>query len=436
MADPIQVLGDWLQLPASHPRYKTLFMKGPAGTGKTYSIKAFKDYINGRCVVVAPTNKAAKVLRQRGILANTIHRLCYAVIPTGRTKEILTPMIDPGTLTPMRDKNGKIIFKVEIEDICEYVFDEASIHKKAAEFCPNLPDMVSQTLIMIIDEASMVASHLWRNLLGTSFDIRIVAVGDGNQLPPVENDDDRADPALAPFMDYFLQHDADIELTVNHRQDADGDIVLVLNSILKNSTYPLPFHSEHVETMDLTYHRLTLADVAESILMKHDIVLAHRNKTVDLINTLMRNAIHKEIFKKVPMAERVLPVEGDKLYVASMYRVGREIILYKGDTVTITGVPVIDLVAGIAVIDCETDEGVIREAVTLDLGFCGYAKKDRKVKAATAKYGYGLTVHCGQGSQWPSVCFIDEKLPFNRKEMLYTGSSRAQTVLTILTGRF
>ena len=48
-------------------------------------------------------------------------------------------------------------------------------------------------------------------------------------------------------------------------------------------------------------------------------------------------------------------------------------------------------------------------------------------------YGYALTVHKAQGSEWPSVLLIDEySMPEYRKEWLYTGITRAAKRLTAI----
>jgi exodeoxyribonuclease-5 len=49
-------------------------------------------------------------------------------------------------------------------------------------------------------------------------------------------------------------------------------------------------------------------------------------------------------------------------------------------------------------------------------------------------FGYALTVHKSQGSQWPNVCLFDESHTFgaDRGRHLYTGITRASETLTIV----
>jgi exodeoxyribonuclease-5 len=50
-------------------------------------------------------------------------------------------------------------------------------------------------------------------------------------------------------------------------------------------------------------------------------------------------------------------------------------------------------------------------------------------------YGYALTVHKAQGSQWDDVVLFDESFAFreHRERWLYTGVTRAAERLTVVT---
>ena len=50
-------------------------------------------------------------------------------------------------------------------------------------------------------------------------------------------------------------------------------------------------------------------------------------------------------------------------------------------------------------------------------------------------YGYALTAHCSQGSEWDKVLVIEENFPFNREEhkrWLYTSATRAAQKLVLV----
>jgi exodeoxyribonuclease-5 len=59
-----------------------------------------------------------------------------------------------------------------------------------------------------------------------------------------------------------------------------------------------------------------------------------------------------------------------------------------------------------------------------------YEKKD----AQEFDFGYAITVHKSQGSQWESVLVVDESFCFgeNRFKWLYTGITRAASKVAVL----
>ena len=84
-------------------------LQGPAGTGKTEQIYDRYYGLSG-VMILAPTNKAAHVLRTRGITtAQTIHSALYDIKPTGVVFKIEVPVIDPVTHLPVKDSKGRII---------------------------------------------------------------------------------------------------------------------------------------------------------------------------------------------------------------------------------------------------------------------------------------------------------------------------------------
>ena len=52
-----------------------------------------------------------------------------------------------------------------------------------------------------------------------------------------------------------------------------------------------------------------------------------------------------------------------------------------------------------------------------------------------ATYGYALTCHSAQGSEWNNVLVIEETFPFDKKEharWLYTAATRASEKLVLV----
>lgn len=119
---------------------------GYAGTGKTILASHLTKRFPG-FAVVAPTGKAAEVLRRKGIEADTIHSKTYR------------PDIDPKTKLIRKNKDG----------------EQIHIPKTSSEVnCSGF----------LIDEASMVGDDVVKHL--ESYGKPIIWIGDHGQLPPVK----------------------------------------------------------------------------------------------------------------------------------------------------------------------------------------------------------------------------------------------------------
>jgi len=115
---------------------RSITLTGPAGSGKSYLVKELAKLSN--LAICATTNQAARLID-----GMTVHSLL--------------------SITPKRDyKTGTEIF---------------AINKKAKPLPPQ---------IILIDEASMVSSDLFKLLMSTKH--RFIFVGDRCQLPPVNED--------------------------------------------------------------------------------------------------------------------------------------------------------------------------------------------------------------------------------------------------------
>lgn len=135
----------WLETPDS-PYF---LLSGAAGTGKTFCVQALIAEFDGCIVFTAPTNKATKVLRQTLTTEDytPICRTIYSLLglklePSGAVKQLTSPE-DP----------------VDLAKIKLIVLDETS--------------MVNQVLMRELDKAI------------SSFKVKILFLGDSNQLPPV-----------------------------------------------------------------------------------------------------------------------------------------------------------------------------------------------------------------------------------------------------------
>lgn len=136
---------DFLHTPDAH----YFLLQGPAGTGKTFCIKALINRIRGRLVFTAPTNKATKVLRE-------------SVEAPGYRPEARTIF----SLLGLRlEANGEV--------------------KELA--APEDPIDLTIYAAVVVDEASMVSSALWEHIQWAAENqgIKFIFMGDVNQIPPV-----------------------------------------------------------------------------------------------------------------------------------------------------------------------------------------------------------------------------------------------------------
>ncbi len=157
---------------ASTRPYATL--GGLAGSGKTTIIRELVERVpNVR--VLAPTGKAAQVLRRKGVAADTIHSWLYP--------------------PPEEDLNGDLIWG-----------------DPAPEETPDL---------IVVDEASMVYRELFQDLM--SLGIRVLFVGDHGQLEPVGDNPN-------------LMANPDVRLETVMRQAAESPILSFAHTVRTGGT--------------------------------------------------------------------------------------------------------------------------------------------------------------------------------------------------------
>lgn len=205
---------------------------GQAGTGKTTIMRQVYDALHDAghdIALVAPTGKASKRISEAtSIPAITIHRLLE--------------FTHPGDPDP---KTGKVT--------------GVSVPRR------NKENRLEQSAILI-DEASMINSTLWRDVMDALPAGAIVrCFGDVNQLPPIE-EDGRVMNSMTPFQK-VLKDFKSVTLKNIYRQGEGSTIVKNGHKILNGM---MPHQAEDFRIM------LTPTDVVESapnspitLLMKH-----------------------------------------------------------------------------------------------------------------------------------------------------------------------
>lgn len=372
---------------------------GYAGTGKTTLAQSAVEGVSGRVLYAAFTGKAALVMRRAGCLdAGTIHSLIYHPKDKSqaRLRELEEEMEDLGA-----DPEGNHDRLAEIEH--QITMERGNLKRPA--FSLNLASELSEAALLVLDEVSMVGHSVANDLLG--FGTPILALGDPFQLPPVGDGG------------FFTDARPDALLTEVHRQADRSPIVKLATWIRSGKGVPKPgTYGDGDELRVVPRGSTSIED-----LMQYDQVLVGRNKTRKSVNAQARRHLGYGDHEFPQPGERVVCLRND-------HQAG----LLNGSTWTVVEcaeVPETGLL-GLVVEDAET--GARIETPALREPFLGEEVPfGAQWDGAQFDYGYALTVHKAQGSQWDSVYLVDESGAFreNSANWLYTGVTRAQSRLTV-----
>src|SRR5262245_6053469 len=262
----------------------------------------------------------------------------------------------------------------------------------------------SKAKLIIIDECSMVDAELARDLM--SFDVPLLVLGDPAQLPPIQGGG------------FFTDAKPDAMLTEVHRQAQDDPIVRLSMEIRAGRALAPGQYGETqvVRRAELDPKRVIGADQ----------VLVGRNAT--------RRAYNARLRERRGFAE-ALPMAGDKLVCL---RNNRRKGLFNGGLWVVNGKP--KTRRQILRLHLDPDEQLGGRMVKVSVRpecFTGAIEQlewPQRKRYEEFDYGYVLTVHKAQGSQWDDVVLFDESGAFaeNRERWLYTGVTRAAKRLTVV----
>ena len=270
----------------------------------------------------------------------------------------------------------------------------------------------SKADLIVIDECSMVDAELGRDLL--SFGVPLLVLGDPAQLPPIQGGG------------FFTGAEPDAMLTEVHRQAKDNPIVR-LSMDIRAGEYLEPGRYGETEVV-------RKADLDPQRVLDADQVLVGRNATRRAYNLRMRE---RRGFTDA------MPEAGDKLVCL---RNNRKKGLFNGGLWTVkdrggrTGGAKGGAKTGIMSMRLMPDDDTATRGVKVSVRpecFTGGIEQldwQRRKPYDEFDYGYVLTVHKAQGSQWDDVVLFDESFAFqeSRERWLYTGVTRAAKRLTVV----
>ena len=262
----------------------------------------------------------------------------------------------------------------------------------------------SKAKLIVIDECSMVDAELGRDLM--SFGVPLLVLGDPAQLPPIQGGG------------YFTEASPDAMLTQVHRQAQDNPIVR-LSMEIREGRRLVP--GTYGETQVVPRSALDPQRVLDA-----DQVLVGRNATRRAYNARLRE---RRGFTEAP------PQADDKLVCL---RNNRRKGLFNGGLWVVKEKPKIR--RAIIGMRLRPDEEVGARAVKVSVRpecFTGAVEQlewEQRKRYDEFDFGYVLTVHKSQGSQWDDVVLFDESFAFpdSRDRWLYTGITRAAKRLTLV----
>ena len=369
---------------------KFTVISGYAGTGKSTLVRFIIEALDveeDKVCYAAFTGKAAEVLRKKGNKnVCTLHRLLYDHIPRPAGGFFRKPK-------PQLDYD-----------------------------------------IVVVDEISMAPKTLTDLLL--SHKVYVICLGDPFQLPPIDKDEDN----------HLLDH-PHIFLDEIMRQEAESEIIQLTMKIREQK--PIDYISSGKEVKVIDKNALNTG-----MLLWADQVLTATNAKRLVVNNQMRALLgfgsEPEEGDKVICLRNYwddLSMNGDPLVngtigtLRNSFKTWREIPRWiKSD------IHKFDVLQSDLVIDNDIYENVEMDRKMIITGekCCDWRlsyqlgrlkPKYGEIVPKEFAYGYAITCHKAQGSEWDKVLVLEESFPFSKEEharWLYTACTRASSRLVLL----
>jgi len=263
-------------------RKRHLFLlKGYAGTGKTFIVKGLTDYfdlVDRTYRLAAPTGKAARVMSEKTKKeAYTIHKTIYS---NKDIKEYKTADTDGS-------ETYKFYYDLNVnEDPVKtvYIIDEASM----------VSDVYSEGEFFRFGSGYLLKDLLhYINIDNNDHDKKIIFIGDSAQLPPIGMN-------FSPALDakYLLEKrqlsSSESELTEVVRQKKDSGVlqnaISIRNALKEKIFNRLDINVEHDDVQHIEHHELInrYLDSCNHSINGESIIIAHSNASVAEYNQRAR----------------------------------------------------------------------------------------------------------------------------------------------------
>lgn len=372
---------------AEDPKY-TFLLAGFAGTGKTWLVKTVLEEIPElgfhNPMLLGPTGKSTRVLEHKtGMKAYTCHKAMYTPVKDeiAKIRKEMAAYVDnpesetykllEARLIELKKEDAKFTFKGGIE---------------------QEPDFLT------CDEGSMVGERIAKDM--ESLKLPILVTFDPFQLQPV-----KMNPYWAAMKPHFLLTDI-----VRQQGDETIGIVNAATMVRQYRNFGPGPGMRIVRPKELTPKEYS----------KFDIILCGMNATRLKVNSYMRELYG---FKgEVPHpGERVICLSNSEEYDIS-----------NGETFIVTKATRINRV--VVKLDVKDNFGNTFEDLRCFVPLFNDEKVHAPFGLVQMTYGYAITVHKSQGSEWENVLLIDDwnNNKADYSNWLYTGLTRASKNCTYL----
>lgn len=282
--------------------------------------------------------------------------------------------------------------------IYQPIFDDPDEPTRIIGWAPRTSSPIRECTVVIVDEGSMVNDEIGKDLL--SFNKKILVLADPFQLQPVSGEAFFTDAKYTP--DYML--------TDIRRQEKDNPIIAMSIAIREgHSLKPGKYGDSEVFAGESPYDHMRY----------YDQVLVGKNVTRHALNASMRRSLkYRSPF----------PMKGEELICLKNER---ELGIYNGSQWKVLSCRLGEKNHLTIHIESMTNEDhKVAVAVCPEL-FEGKSANELDFKRLKGTqqfdFGYAITTHKSQGSQWEDVMVVDESRVFREfsANWLYTAITRA-----------
>lgn len=448
-------------------------LKGYAGTGKTFITKGLTEYfcaIGKKFVLSAPTGKAAKVIREKtGHKASTIHSSIYS------NKNLKEYKVSEA------DRTYKFYFELRVNEDSDdtvYIIDEASM----------VSDVYGEMEFFRFGSGHLLKDMMkYINLDSNNHTKKVIFIGDNAQLPPVGME---FSPALQTE---YLQKEFSLpaqtyELTEVVRQKENSGILknaINLRKSINNHIFnklAIDKSTDDIQSIKSSTFIEKFLEITDNKISKDTVVISYTNEAVKSYNQAIREHFFQDInvinagdkiilvsnnynheaqlsngdfgliksilgsieHKKVQLKKKTNDTV-ERIDIDLYFRDVEVIFKDKNDKPYVMQCKIIEnlLFSGLANLSSDEHKAIYLDFVMRNNHlrpnteeFKVAIKSDPYFNALRVKFGYAVTCHKAQGSEWKNVMldcsYSHNQLSESYFRWLYTALTRASESLYLL----